>query len=296
MDFLRHLDFFVAIAEEEHFGRAASRLGMAQPPLSQGLQRLERSLGVVLVERSSRGVRLNAAGRDLLPRARALLRDAEDIRRVAGAHGAGAAAVRLGAVPQLAAPVLAEVAMACRAHVRGPVEVTTASTTDLADGVAGGRLDLAVVVHPALLGTLHSGPVVRLTTALLLPADHPAARTGDPVVLRSLRGLAVATPPRVHGPAAHDLLLDTLEQRGLPAAAVPADDDRAALMLVATGRAFALTADPGLDAPGVARRPVAGDPLPLRLRVVWRAPAAASAVRPTVQDVVLGALGGEVRR
>ena len=73
MDLLRHLEFFVAIAEEEHFGHAAARLGIAQPPLSQGLQRLERALGVVLVDRSSRGARLNAVGRDLLPRARALL-------------------------------------------------------------------------------------------------------------------------------------------------------------------------------------------------------------------------------
>ena len=292
MDLLRHLDFFVAIAEEEHFGRAANRLGMAQPPLSQGLQRLERSLGVVLVERSSRGVRLNAAGRDLLPRARALLRDAEDLRRVAGSHGAAATAVRLGAVPQLAAPLAAELAVACRALAGGPVEVTTASTTELVDGVTAGQLDLAVVVHPALLGALRSGPVVRLPTVLLLPADHPAARSGAPVVLRSLRGLAVAAPPRAHGPAAHDLLLDSLEQRGLPARPVPAEDDRAALVLVATGRAFAITADPDLAAAGVARRQIAGDPLPLRLRVAWRG----SATAPTLHDVVLDALGGEVAR
>jgi DNA-binding transcriptional LysR family regulator len=288
VDLLRHLDFFVAIAEEGHFGRAATRLGMAQPPLSQGLQRLERSLGVVLVDRSSRGARLNAAGRDLLPRARALLEDAQDLRRVASAHGADAS-VRIGAVPQLTARAAAAVATACQAAGGGPPDVVTGSTTELLDGLSAGRLDLAVVVHPALLGALNSGPVHRLATTLLLPADHPAAATAGPVALRTLRGLSLAAPPRAHGPAAHDLLLDTLEQRGLVTTPVTAEDDRAALVLVATGRAFAITADPDLHAPGVVRRPVAGEPLPLRLRTAWRGPGPALAVR----DAVLATLDRE---
>jgi DNA-binding transcriptional LysR family regulator len=283
VDLLRHLEFFVTIAEEEHFGHAAARLGIAQPPLSQGLQRLERSLGVVLVDRSSRGARLNVAGRDLLPRARALLEGAEDLRRAARVHGT--ATVRIGAVPQLPTRSVAALVTACE----GEPQVVTAPSTELLDALSAGRLDLAVVVHPALLGTLHSGPVHRLATALLLPADHPAATAPGPVVLRSLRGLAVATAPRAHGPAAHDLLLDTLEQRGLVTTAVSAPDDRAALLLAATGRAFAITADPDLRAPGVVRRPVAGEALPLRLRVAWRGPGPDAGVR----DAVLGALGRE---
>ena len=283
MDLLRHLEFFVAIAEEEHFGHAAARLGIAQPPLSQGLQRLERSLGVVLVDRSSRGARLNAAGRDLLPRARALLEGAEDLRRAAGAHGA--APVRIGAVPQLPIRTVAAIATACR----NPPEIVTAPSTELLDALAAGRLDLAVVVHPALLGSLQSGPVHRQATALLLPAGHPAATTAGPVVLRSLRGLALATAPRAHGPAAHDLLLDTLEQRGLVTNTVSAPDDRSALVHVATGRAFTFTADPDLDAPGVVRRDVAGEPLPLRLRTAWRG----AGPDPAVRDAVLDALDRE---
>jgi DNA-binding transcriptional LysR family regulator len=280
VDLLRHLEFFVAIAEEEHFGHAAARLGIAQPPLSQGLQRLERALGVVLVDRSSRGARLNAAGRDLLPRARALLEGAEDLRRAAGAHGA--APVRIGAVPQLPIATVAALVTACS---EAP-EIVTASSTELLDALSAGRLDLAVVIHPALMGSLQSGPVHRLATALLLPADHPAAATQGPVVLRSLRGLALATPPRAHGPAAHDLLLDTIEQRGLVTTPVSAPDDRAALVLVATGRAFAITADPALDAPGVVRREVAGKPLPLRLRMAWRSPGPDPAVRDAVLDAL----------
>jgi DNA-binding transcriptional LysR family regulator len=280
VDLLRHLDFFVAVAEEEHFGRAAARLGIAQPPLSQGLQRLERVLGVVLVDRSSRGARLNAAGRDLLPRARELLEGAEDLRRAARAHGS--TTVRIGAVPQLPIRTVAALATAGDA----PAEIVTASSTELLDALSAGRLDLAVVVHPALLGSLQSGPVHRLSTALLLPADHPTTATPGPVVLRALRGLALATPPRAHGPAAHDLLLDTLEQRGLVSTPVGAPDDRAALVLVATGRAFAITADSDLRAPGVVRRDVAGAPIPLLLRVAWRGPGPGQAVREAVLDAL----------
>ncbi len=283
VDLLRHLEFFVAVAEEEHFGRAAARLGMAQPPLSQGLQRLERTLGTVLVDRSSRGARLNAAGRDLLPRARALLEGADDLRRAAGAHGA--APVRIGAVPQLPVRTVAALATASS----GPREIVTAPSTELLDSLAAGRLDLAVVVHPALLGSLESGPIHRLATTLLLPARHPAAAAPGPVALRSLRGLALATPPRAHGQASHDLLLDTLEQRGLATTPLTAPDDRAALVLVATGRAFAISAERDVQAPGIVARPVAGEPLPLRLRVAWRG----QGPDPTVREAVLGVLDGE---
>ena len=70
VDLFRHLRFFVAVAEEGHFGDAAARLEMTQPPVSQGLRRLEKELGVQLIRRTSRGAELTDAGRDLLPRAR----------------------------------------------------------------------------------------------------------------------------------------------------------------------------------------------------------------------------------
>jgi ABC-type amino acid transport substrate-binding protein len=181
------------------------------------------------------------------------------------------------------------VAAIVTACAEAPPEIVTAPSTELLDALSAGRIDLAVVVHPALLGSLQSGPVHRLATALLLPAGHPATATAGPVVLRSLRGLALATSPRAHGPAAYDLLLDTLEQRGLVASPVSAPDDRAALALVAAGRAFALTADPDIAAPGVVRREVAGEPLPLRLRTAWRG----AGPDPAVRDAVLGALDGE---
>lgn len=263
MDLLRHLDLFVTVAEEGHFGRAATRLGMTQPPLSQGVKRLESELGVVLLTRNARVVRLTRAGADLLPAARALLDDAAALRARAADHARPQPALRLGVVPQVGAALAASLAAAA-----GPRSaLVTAPTTHLVDALDAGQLDVAVVRHPAVLGSLTAGAVTGLPTVALVPASFAAAR----VTLRSLTGLPLAVPPRTHAPAAHDLLLDTLVERGWDPPTVTAADDRAALALVASGQAVALTADPALSAPGVRRVDVG--PLPLWVRPVWRDPA-----------------------
>ncbi|GAB3687172.1 LysR family transcriptional regulator [Saccharopolyspora tripterygii] len=273
MDLLRHLRFFVAVAEEGHFGHAADRLGMTQPPLSQGVQRLEGHLGVTLLIRGSRGVRLTTAGADLLPRARTLLEGAGDFTEAARRQRERRGAVRIGVIAALGDHLVAGLVAALRAAAPDPaartVIVTTAPTVDLVDAVAGGRLDCAVVHHPALLGDLRTSQVVKIPRRLLVPADHPSAAKPT---LRALRGLDCATAPRADGTAAFDLLVDTLRERGLDPGFLPAPGDREALSAVAAGRAFALSADPGVRAPGVVSAP-AGDALALRVRVIWPDPA-----------------------
>src|SRR6478609_1354652 len=96
---LRSLRQFVAVAEDLHFGRAAARLHMTQPPLTQAIQKLEAELGAALFERSSRSVALTAAGAALLPRAKALLADAEGLAPLVQAAARGRSGrVRLGFV------------------------------------------------------------------------------------------------------------------------------------------------------------------------------------------------------
>lgn len=95
---LRQLAYFVAIADEGGFARAAEALHVGQPAVSQQLRRLERELGVVLFERTTRRVRLTAEGDRLLPEARAVLAAAERTRRLA-AELAGASSLRLGTSP-----------------------------------------------------------------------------------------------------------------------------------------------------------------------------------------------------
>jgi DNA-binding transcriptional LysR family regulator len=288
MDLLRHLDFFVTVAEERHFGRAANRLGIAQPPLSQGVRRLESSLGVVLFDRGPRGVALTTAGRDLLPRARSLLDDATGLRRLAQQHAVTGHTVQVGAVFELGARATARVASAIGLATGATVSVSSASTVRLVDAVATGAIDVAVIRHPAVLEGVNAGPVVGLPTELLLPLAHPASGETGPVTLRALRDLSVATAPRQHEPAAHDLLLDTLDARGCPTRAVSAESAAALAALVATGSAFALTPDPDLCADDAVRRPVAGAPVPFRVRVIHRGRDAHPGV-DAVTDALVGA-------
>jgi DNA-binding transcriptional LysR family regulator len=117
---LRQLAYFVAVAQELHFARAASRLYVAAPSLSQQIAALERSLGVRLFERHSRKVELTEAGRALLPRAEQLLSDADRLRRDAAAHHAGEARRRLvvglrpGGFGVLTGPLLSAIRAALR--------------------------------------------------------------------------------------------------------------------------------------------------------------------------------------
>lgn len=295
MDLLRHLTFFVAVAEEGHFGHAADRLGMTQPPVSQGIQRLENKLGVTLLTRSSRGVRPTPAGLDLLPRARALLDGAQQWEERAAHHRQNRSALRIGAIPQLSLGCAAAIAAAVRRtgseEAERAVIMTTAATVDLVEQVTDGRLDCAAVHHPALLGNLECGPVLALPRWLLLPAGHRAAATSAPGI-RSLRGLPFATTPRGHGPAAFDLLADTLRGKGLDPAFLPAADDREVITAVAAGRAFGITADPDLHAPGVFRAPNPHPDLVLRVRLIWCDPGPPPEVRAAVGSV----LGAENQR
>ncbi|MFB7944204.1 LysR family transcriptional regulator [Kitasatospora phosalacinea] len=171
----RELRYFVAVAEELHFGRAALRLGMAQPPLSRAVARLERRLGTVLLERDSRGVALTGAGRVLLREGRTALEAvaaAEARTRRAGQPGLVLAA-KAGASAELLAGLLA-------AYEAGPgavpVDVRLCQYGEQARLLRRGEADVALLHLPfdstAGLDTeeLHTEGQVAL-----LPAAHPLA-------------------------------------------------------------------------------------------------------------------------
>jgi len=263
----RHLEIFVALAEEEHFGAAAQRVGITQPPLSQGLRRLEALLGVRLFERE-RGVFLTEEGALLLPHARRALAALAELRETGAREHAGGRRLRLGLAPEVPAPLAADVAAApVRAGDRARISTVTAPTATLLSDVASGRLDLAVVRHPSVLHGLAAGQVILLPTWILAPAR--AAESGDASAGPSPRRLPVAVRPRGEAPAAHDLFVDTLASRGRRVETVVVTDERAGLALVAAGQAVLVTADEALTASRVERRRAVDPALPLRLRVVW---------------------------
>ena len=90
---LRQLNYFIAVAEERHFGRAAKRLHMAQPPLSQQIRQLEEQLGVKLLDRTTRRVDLTPAGQELLDRGRQIINEVETLKADVYQVGNGATGV-----------------------------------------------------------------------------------------------------------------------------------------------------------------------------------------------------------
>ncbi|MGV9675554.1 LysR family transcriptional regulator [Nocardia sp. NPDC003482] len=173
----RELRYFVAVAEELHFGRAARRLAMAQPPLSRAIQQLERRLGVVLLHRDSRGIALTEAGAVLLREARAAL-DAVDAaerrtRRAAADRPGVVLATKAGASSELLSKLLDAYAAEPGAV---PVEVTLCGPGEQERLLRDGRADVALLHRPfdSTVGfdseDLHTEQQV-----LVLPAGHPLA-------------------------------------------------------------------------------------------------------------------------
>ncbi|OKI05402.1 LysR family transcriptional regulator [Streptomyces sp. CB02923] len=176
----RELRYFVAVAEELHFGRAAERLGMAQPPLSRAIQQLERRLGVRLLERNRRGVALTGAGETLLHEGRAAL-DATTAaaRRTRRAGSADSPrdrlvlAVKAGASHKLLHKLLDAYAAEPDA---AEIEVLPSGTCEQGEMLRDGRADVALMHAPFnSLAGFDSEELMTEGQVVVLPAGHPLA-------------------------------------------------------------------------------------------------------------------------
>src|SRR5208282_909817 len=173
---LRHLRYFVAVAEELHFSRAAERLHMAQPPLSQQIRQLEDELGVQLFERTRRRVQLTDAGRVVLEEARRALVQAD--RVVAAAHRAaeGAAGfLRVGFSSSAPYTTLPAILRAFRAQFPGvALNLYERSTEEQIELLAAGTIDVALVRRPVENApeSLVIKTILREHLVLAMPHDH----------------------------------------------------------------------------------------------------------------------------
>ena len=172
---LRALRYFVAVAEELHFGRAAARLHMTQPPLSRAIKRLETDLGHVLLHRSPAGVSLTPAGASLYDEARTLLAQADHVRtRVAAA--AGTATLTIGTLADSVEQAGGRLAAAYRArHPEVRVRIRETDFTDPTTGLRAGLVDVALTRAPfdetgIVTHVLRSDPI-----GVVLRADDPLA-------------------------------------------------------------------------------------------------------------------------
>lgn len=259
---LRQIRFFVAVAEDRHFGRAAERMYIAQPALSQHIRRLERELGVQLLDRSARHVRLTPAGEAFLAVARRMLRQVDegtDAARRAEAGETGSLAV--GVHMAVAAPVLS-VLLRHWHRVRPAVrpQLTSGRTRDLVDLVRRRELDLVLVDGPVTDGGLDSALVVEDRLLAALPAGHPLAQE-ETVSLRSLRAERFVAVSRRSSVSLHDRLIELCAGAGFnPDIALVVDDPDLLPVAVTAGLGVGLVASisvAGRTIPGLVWRPLA---------------------------------------
>jgi DNA-binding transcriptional LysR family regulator len=206
---VRHLRYFVAVAEERHFGRAALRLHMTQPPLSARIADLERALSVRLFDRTSRGATLTAAGQALLPRARRAVAAFDQ----AITSTAASPRWQITVTPETSAAVITAVSSWWTAHDQD-AEVTEATTAGQLDMFSRGvPPDIALLHLPQPSSQLVTSIPLTNPLGVLMPAAHALARR--PVVqLRDLGTQPLVMAHRHVSPWLYDHILDTCQAAG----------------------------------------------------------------------------------
>jgi DNA-binding transcriptional LysR family regulator len=240
---LRHLRYFVAVAEELHFRRAAERLYVAQPAVSEQIRKLEAELGVRLFDRTHRSVLLTEPGRALLGEARRVLQLAEAAQHAArSASERNRARLRVGYVPDVLPSSVPRALQHLAAAAAGvEIALETGTPLGLIAGVRDGAVDAAVVSLPAptkglRVTTLETQPLI-----VALPADHARA-FDDAVALEQIDPERLIVLQRAANPALHDAVISVCRAAGVAPALVEAAEPRveAVLLAVAAGGAALL--------------------------------------------------------
>ena len=293
-----HLRCFVAVAEELHFGRAARRLNMTQPPLSRQIQLLEHLLEAQLFERSHRRVALTAAGRTFLPEARRLLQLAEgaamSIRRVSEGD---AGAVTIGFTAASGYGFLPRVFQELKARLPGvDVALREAVSSAQLDAIGNGRIDIGLVRPPVRRASFEFRIVLREAMIMALPPEHRLADRMT-IDLTELGDDPLISYSPFEARYFHDLVLRLFGAAGAqPVIAQHVSQIHSVLALVRIGLGVALVPEAArqLHFEGVTYREIrasGGDVA--ELGAVWRRdnenPAAARAL-----EIILNSGGGEI--
>lgn len=275
---LRHLRYFVAVAEEGHVTRAAERLGIRQPPLSQQIQGLERELDAQLFCRKPRGVELTPAGRALYGEALAILARADEAV-AATKRAAQGEAGRIGIGFTSSAsfhPFVPRVIRAFReAHPLVTLALEESGTTELVAALRAKAIDAAFVRSPVgESDDLFIRPLFDEPMVAALPSGHALSSASDDLPLAALAGETFILYRRPVGPGLHDAIIAACDRAGFsPNIGQEAPRMLSTLSLVAAG--LGVTVVPGsmsrLEAEGVVYRPIdKSAPLTAPLNLAYR--------------------------
>jgi DNA-binding transcriptional LysR family regulator len=213
---IRQLWMFLAVAEEQHFGRAAQRLNMSQPPLTEQIKVLEQALKLQLFERSRRGTQLSPAGAAILPAVRQFAGQVERLERVVREVASGQSGVlHIGAVTSAMLETLPPLLEALKqAHPHLTVFVKEIDSVEAIPALEAGELDLAFVRLDGEVGNgIATMPLAEDRLAVALPKDHALAALPR-VSLRSLATESLVMSSRERSPVYFDLLTSVCRSHG----------------------------------------------------------------------------------
>ena len=244
---LRHLRYFVAVAEQENVTRAATKLHISQPALSRQIHDLEDEIGFLLLERSAKSIRLTAAGRVFLKEARTVLQRAEDAVKAARAVAGGTRGeIHVGYAPSITVQILPPTLRIFQAEFPGmKVSLHDLSTEEMLTQLRAGKLDVALIVRrrEKELRGLHFEELARYPMCVAAAPNHPLAR------LRSVKLVAIADEPligydRGNYPEYHERLEKLYGEFGRkPTIAEEHEGVASLIAAVEAGRGIALVTD-----------------------------------------------------
>jgi len=289
---LRHVRYFLAVAEEQNFTRAAARVGIGQPPLSQQIKDLEAEVGAPLFHRIPQGAELTEAGRAFLEIVRAIPTQAERAVRAAQRAARGEiGSLRVGFTSS--APfnpvVTATIRSFRRAYSDVDLTLEEANTTRLLGGLRDGELDAVFLRSDAGGDDLQLRRLSEEPMLVVLPASHPVAKSVEIDLVR-LRSDALILTPRDVGPTLFDTVIQACRQAGFePTLGQSAPQISSVVNLVAAELGFSLVPASmrQLQVTGVAYREIKGDAPIARLTLGFRRGDTSKIVRNFIAQAVV---------
>jgi DNA-binding transcriptional LysR family regulator len=288
---LRHLKYFVAVAEELNFARAVRRVHIAQPSLTKQIQQLEQELGFPLLYRTKKKVELLDTGHVLLDEAQRILRQAEKaIQSTQRTHAGQSGRLTIGfsssAVPEVLPTLLREYHALYPSVVVDILEITTIKN---AESLLESTMSVALIRSPTYLSREQFcfETIQRERFVVALPDSHPAAKQ-ESIRIKILANEPLIVPPRQPGWGYADTIFQIFRDHGIvPRVEQEASGALAVVTLVAGGFGAALIPASlrNLRLPGVTYRPIKGRCRTSDLTVVWRRDSRVSTVRAFLEVV-----------
>jgi len=287
---LRHLRYFLAVAEHLNFGRAAEALNTAQPSLSHQILQLERELGVRLFERTKRHVALTEEGRLFAPEARALIERAASLSEtMRGAAASPRGPLQIGSITASTMGVLPRVLPSF--HERFPLVRFSVETLPIDEQVRAlieRRIDVGILRLPVVDERLGTAPIAKESLYLALSRDHPLA-SGASIPLRALAGSTLITMRLERAGGFYDQIFARLRRHRVRiASTIETPDIETCISLVACGLGVAIVSSimRAFQIEGIAYRPLSPSTTIETLAIAWRRERSSTpAVRAFVEHV-----------